>query len=340
MFARCLHIVPVAVLLGGCAHSLGTPRVSYSNDIGILPLVQPSTDARRWYVPLDEDHLLFVDSGYSSTTCDDTWVEALNLTAFGRRKTRGEVGDVIVQKAVLPPFELAGHTIEDLVCVVRDIGETSSIKDPTEVPVAAVLGADVLRAFFVVLDPEAGQITLQNPENSSINDENSLPIRREHKTWTRFRVPIEIEGKRTWPLVDTGASNTYVDGDALKLEATYTDENVQVRATGPGGVITTHRTYFEVEQLDVGPLSAGPLTLTDRNRGLWAPGLLGLDVLDQFRVELDFQSNRARFTPAKARANPSWNRWKRAISRDNENIEATAPEARQTDPVNADETVP
>ncbi len=304
--------MPLALflVLSGCAHMLGTPNVTYGNAPGVMPLVQPSTDARRWYVPLDDDHILFVDSGYASTTCDDAWVEELGLEPFGHRTSGGEVGTVDIQKAVLPPFELAGHTIEDLVCSVRDLASTSSIRDPAEVRVAAVLGADVLTAFRVTLDPGAGQIILEDPDTvPPLDDKDLLRIKGASLFASRFRTPVDIDGTRTWPLFDTGATNTYVDGNSLKLEVAYVDKGVQVRATGPGGVITVDRVYFEVDRFDVGSLEVGPITLTDRDRSPFTPGLLGLDVLNRFRTELDFQTKRVKFTPVEARRNPSWASW-------------------------------
>ena len=124
---------------------------------------------------------------------------------------------------------------------------------------------------------------------------------------TRVRLPVVIEGERTRPILDTGASNTYVDGASLGLEPTYVDEGVRVRGTGPGGEVVMDRAYFEVAQFDIAGHSAAPLTLTDRPRGGRGAGLLGLDVLDRFSVDLDFATGLARFRPATTNATvPSW----------------------------------
>ena len=87
-----VRVVLAAALLPGCAYTLGRADVQYAADLAVLPLVQPSTDTRRWYVPLHSDtagdYLLFVDTGYTYTTCDDDFVAALGLTTRGRGSVR------------------------------------------------------------------------------------------------------------------------------------------------------------------------------------------------------------------------------------------------------------
>ena len=79
-----LRFLPL-LLWVGCAYRLGPPKVSYGTPVQ-LDLVQPSTDHSRWYVPIEvngEPQLLFVDTGYSFTTCDDGLI-ALLISASPR----------------------------------------------------------------------------------------------------------------------------------------------------------------------------------------------------------------------------------------------------------------
>jgi len=211
-------------------------------------------------------------------------------------------------------LELGGHRLEGLVCLVRDLGSTSSIDDPSEIPVAGVLGIDALRPFRAELDPSRAEIRLRDPSTvppiRAGQTPGSVRMRRERGIGTRVRVAIEVSGSRTRPLLDTGASNTYVDGRRLGLEATWTESNVRVRGSGPSGQVVLDRVYFDVPDLQIGEHTTGPLTLTDRPRPPCAAGLLGLDVLDDFVISLDFEHRAAQLVPvAQTAKRPDWTRW-------------------------------
>ena len=159
-----LRFLPVLAVVG-CAYRLGPPQVSYGSPAS-LNLVHPSTDHNRWYVPIEvngEPQLLFVDTGYSFTTCDDGLIETLGVASRGSKKLKGEIGVTFAEKAILPEFQLGAHTVTGLVCMVRDIGGTSSIRDPKEIPVAGVLGIDLMRHFRTEIDPGQGGIRLSPP---------------------------------------------------------------------------------------------------------------------------------------------------------------------------------
>ena len=307
--------LPLA-LLASCAWRLGPPQVDYGDPVP-LPLVHPSTDHRRWYIPIDTPvgpQLLFVDTGYSYTTCDDDLVRDLGLPVHGARVVRGELGTIRTAKAQLPPLELGGLRLDGLVCLVRDLGSTSSIDDPKEIPVAGVLGIDALRPFRAELDPGQAQIRLLDPSTVPPIRVGQTPgavrMRRERGIGTRVQVPIEVNGGRTRPRLDTGASHTYVDGRRLGLEATWTEANVAVRGSGPNGQVVLDRVYYDVPDLQIGDHTTGPLTLTDRPRPPCAAGLLGLDVLDDFSIALDFEHRAATIAPVdRTAARPSWERW-------------------------------
>jgi hypothetical protein len=304
----------IALLLPGCAWRLKVPKATYG-EVYPLPLVHPGIDPKRWYTPVETEvgtQLFFVDTGYSRTTCDDDLIASLGLNTRGKRRIGGEAGTVLVTKARLPPIELGGHTIEGLVCLVRDLDTTSSITDPHEVPIAGVLGIDALRPFRVELDAAQAEIRLRDPhtvQRLPRKSADSVPLRREQLWGMRVRVPLDIGEAETWPILDTGASNTYIDGDRLGLKPSWTERDVLVRGTGPGGAITLDRDYFEVPLLHIGAHDFGPITITNRPQPKWEPGLLGLDILDSFAVELDFRGRSARLTSIAAQSRPSWRVW-------------------------------
>ena len=304
----------IALVLPGCAWRLKIPRATYGN-LQPLPLVHPSNDRQRWYTPVQTEagaQIFFIDTGYSRSTCDDDLIAALGLETRGKRHIAGEAGSVVVTKARLPPIELGGHTIEGLVCLVRDLDSTSSITNPHEVPIAGVLGIDALRPFRVELDAAQAEIRLFDPntvERLTRQQADTVHLKREQAWGTRVRLPLMLGELETWPIIDTGASNTYIDGSRLGMVPSWTETGVQVRGTGPGGTITLDRNYFDVPSLHLGAHEFGPVTITDRPQPSWEPGLLGLDILDDFTIELDFRGRAARLTPATTAARPSWREW-------------------------------
>jgi ribosomal protein L39E len=261
------------------------------------------------------ERLFFLDSGYSISTCDDDFADEIGLHARGRVLVRGEAGTLHAKRVRLPSFTFGGHRVDRLACVVRDLGHTSSIADPPEVSVAGVLGADFLRKFHVILDPARAELTLAAPRRSDLDPSQPgvVPIRREFRVGTRFTVPIGVNGKTTRPVVDTGATNTHVDGERLDLRPDGPPRTVAVRGSGATGETTRQVLFFKVDQLLLGTVLAGPFVITDRPRGPGASGLLGLDVIGNLRHEYDFKKRLARFSKVDEAAVPAWVTWKKAL---------------------------
>lgn len=213
--------MPLWLLMSACAH-LGpypSPGVSYGPPVE-LPLVQVAEDTQRLYVVVQTgslgEQLWFFDTGYSHTTCDAQALAALGVDARPTlTRTRGELGSVRLERASLPDFALGGHQVQGLRCAVRDLPATSSIPSGEGYRVVGVLGANLLRQFTVEVDPGAGVLRLHPP--GSVPLEDPFRLRREHLTGPRLRVPLTLDGERTWPVLDYGASGTYLDADRLGL---------------------------------------------------------------------------------------------------------------------------
>lgn len=318
---RTIGTLALAVV-AGCSHRLGPPQVEYGT-MAAVPIVHPSNDD-RWYLAVDAGslgpRLFFFDTGYSYTTCDDDFVAELGLELRGHVVVHGEAGDITAKKAELPPFELGGHRIEGLTCLVRDLHTTSSIDDPVEVRVAGVLGSDVLRRFDMVIDPTRAEVDLYAPKERPAlerRDPDTVRMRREYWIGLRFAVPVEVDGRRIWPVVDTGANGTHVDGPRMGLVPTVTHSDVPVRASGANGGEVRDLVYYRVDGVAIAETRIGPVMLTGRERAPWVPGLLGLNVLGRFEQEYDFRKGLARYRLVEPTDVPSWTEWA-AIQADDE----------------------
>lgn len=304
------------LLLAACAHTLGVPDVVYG-EAKPLPLVHTSIDA-RWYVPTEVDGepwVWFLDTGYSHTTCDDDLISALGVEPRGRSQVRGELGRLSLQKARLPGFELGGHQVHGLVCQVRDLHRTSSIRDPEEVRVAGVLGMDVLRPFLVELDPERGEVRLQVPGAVDGVDSGGPGVVRMRREWfvgTRVKVPTTVGEHTLWPILDSGASGSHLGLASLGLAPAEVREGVVVRGSGGSGSDLRTIEYFELETVSLAGAFSGPVRVAGRPNG---HGLLGLDLLRRYRTTLDFRSGLVRFEPVEPRVLLRWAAWRAAYSR-------------------------
>jgi len=299
-----VYAAVILALLGGCSAA----RVRYGPPVA-LPLVHVSSDPERWYIPVETPsgpQVLFFDTGYARTTCDDALIASLALPVHGRARIRGEVGATVARRSRLPKLTFGEHRLSGVRCQVRDLGSTSSIGDPREGPVAGVLGMDVLRRFVVVVDPGAATLTLRPPSRPRDRGQEMHRLRKEGGVGPRLLVRLDVEGRRLDPVLDTGADQTWVRGAVADLVVTHVRDGVRVRGTGiPGGQVRTLR-YYHIPEVGIGGQKAHDLVFIERSRPWWSDGLLGLDVLGQFRGIYDFPRRRFALEPVAPVQFPDW----------------------------------
>ncbi len=298
-------LLALLVLLGlplasSAAHAGPFPRPKpvYAEPVS-LPLVQLPDDPRRLYVQVDDpdlgSRLFFLDTAFSRTTCDDGLAEDLGLEVEPTlRRSRGELGTVKLGRIVLPDFVLGGHTIPGLACAVRDLDSTSSVASTPDRPIAGVLGANLLARFVVVIDPAAGTVTLLDPAEHGLEDgPEVVRLRREHRVGPRIRLPITVDGERSWPLLDTGATRTHLDARRLDIPLVAERQGI-ARASGSTNQEPTVFRIHEIQELELAGYTLGPLRIIDRRRARCAPGLLGQDVLGGYRLTIDTKHRRVK----------------------------------------------
>ncbi|MCB9688931.1 MAG: retropepsin-like domain-containing protein [Alphaproteobacteria bacterium] len=277
----------IAWSLLACGPTLRPPELTYGPPAA-LPLVQPESDRKRWYVPGrvgDREGLWFVDTGYTNTTCDDDLPLALGLEVVPRGSTVGESGEVPVGRTRLPAFSLAGHEIEGLTCLVRDLPTTSSVRDPE---VLGVLGMDVLSRLVLRFDPGVAELGLDPPGEPP---DDGVKLKVSGGRSPRARLRASLLGSEAWMLVDTGTAHTWVDGARRGWSPTRDlgDRGV----VGTGGSTTARRLEYDIDEVLLGGVPGPPITALDRDVGLGRADLLGLDVLAAYRLTLDGPHRRA-----------------------------------------------
>jgi hypothetical protein len=249
--------------------------------------------------------VFFVDTAFSRTTCDDDFVAELGLEVQRTlRWSRGELGNIRLGRAVLPPFVIGGHEIPRLACAVRDLDSTSSVASSPEQPVAGVLGANLFARFVVVIDPRARTVTLLDPGLHRVQDgPGVVRLRRENRVGPRIRLPLLVDGKSTWPLLDTGATRTHLD--ARRLGLPLVDERRGLaRGSGSTNQEATTFRFHEIQTVELAEHSQGPLRVIDRRRAPCAPGLAGQDILGNYVLTIDTRHRRLRVEEQAPRERP------------------------------------
>lgn len=302
----------IAALLLGC---LGSPKILPAATPVTLDLVHTDADRRRWYVPVDGPGGVrpwFFDTGYGVTTCDDDLVADLHLRPRGYVYVRGEAGGLWARTVRLPAFHLGDHEVRRLVCIVRDLGTTSSIGDPREVRVAGVIGIDVARRFDLVLDPSVPAVTLHPTGTAPRPATPPGRLRRElglgKRVVVRVQLQFQSDAREVPLLVDTGASATFLDGARFGWDPTFVAKGVRVRGTGIDGGATRDLAWYDARVAPPGA-AAVSVQVGGRPRARGTPGLLGLDVLGQHRVTVDFGAHAVWFEPVTPAPTLGWTAW-------------------------------
>lgn len=293
----------LALALAGCGPKLGPPEVTYGPPQP-LPMRSTSVDASRWYVVVDTvtqgERVFFFDTGFSRTTCDDDFVADLGLRTSGLVFVHGAGGRTAATKARLPELQVGGHGIRDFACIVRDLDQTSSIKDPYEVEVAGVIGADLLSRFVTEMDPASARITLYAPGAHPPLRGPSVPVRRSGLAGVRFMVPASLADKTGWWLLDTGAKSSHVDGARYGLTPTSTKEGAWIGGSGKNGGRHTDLSFYDGVAVGLLDTPITGLRLVDHPHGPLGFDILGLNVLGHYRMTLDAAGKRLFLDPLPA----------------------------------------
>jgi predicted aspartyl protease len=271
----------VILWLAACAFHVPPPA---GGEMVSLPLVAPPEDTDRPYTLL-QDHLWFVDTGASRTTCDDDFVASLGIPTHATlARTRGEVGTVPVRLAVLHDVDIGGWHFARLPCAVRDLGTTSSIPEDPANPVAGVLGANLLRHF--VVDFDFGGATFRLHPEGDVPAEGGARLRRENGFGPRLLATLEVDGAPIEVVIDTGADRTYLPLTSGAELQRYMTEH---QGTGPGGATAMEIVVRAVGSATVDGLELPVHTYVQRKG---RPGLLGMDALRGGRVWVDVPGRR------------------------------------------------
>jgi hypothetical protein len=239
-----------------------------------------------------------IDTGTSMTTVAATFAEELGVR---QKQTAGYALDgagqeLPVEIGLLPRFRVGNVDIGAVPVLIID-DRALHLRDlhggPERVP-RGVLGLDLISACRLTLDPERGSVVLELPQG--LPTQGSVQCVRAEG---RCLLPVVVEGKRLWFVLDTGASHSSLTTLGLQEMSRGEERAVasfrRVRTVG-GGVVAVREVRDLVLRCSEARFLRVTLPVVNRGRSSLFPvhGVLGIDLLSCCRVTLD--RGRARLT--------------------------------------------
>lgn len=230
-----------------------------------------------------------LDSGASSVTLDRDLVRRLGGQEFGKYSgTKG--GAVTFANAVLPRLDIGPVYATNFVVLVIN---HDYIKQG--VHVVGLLGCDFIASRPLRIDFRSQTVALANVPSAT------------DPRWTSVQTPLEscrpaiharLENEPATLLLDLGAPYTVINEDIYDRIAASVHELDTTRLSFIGGQILD-ATQYVVPNASAGGLWLGPLLASviagGRGQDLDNDGFVGLNVLDNYRIVLDYQHERTYF---------------------------------------------
>lgn len=240
-----------------------------------------------------------VDTGSSITAIAASLAGEIGLPVL---VDAGEIADgtgrpVPARLGVLESFAVGDIWLGSVPTLVVD-DERLAMRDlfggPERTPIG-VLGLDLMSMFRMTLDPVRKSLQLERPRG--LPEATSVQCVRSDG---RCLVPVAIEGRRLWFVLDTGASHSSLTPEGLEAlpgaERRAVPGFRRVRTAG-GGVVSVREVQNVVVRVSQARFPGVDLPVVDRGPAALFPvhGVLGIDLMRQCRVTLD--RGRARIEP-------------------------------------------
>lgn len=234
-----------------------------------------------------------IDTAGSAICLRQSVVDELGLELHEWLDDQGAAVSVVdppelrVGDAVLDTEGLVAYGFED----VRPLGLAARQAD-------VIVPASVLRRHHVVLDDPGGTISV-GPPGSLERKGAAIPVQVEPSSGLVV-VTVEVGGEPFDLLLDTAVSSCLaVDGLLRAWQGDHPDWPASISAVGPGNM-TGLLMESRIPMLRVPAIQVGPFTLPDvafawrGDADLGADGALGGNVLQLFRVDLDYSAGSVR----------------------------------------------
>ncbi|WP_171022313.1 aspartyl protease family protein [Thalassotalea litorea] len=176
-----------------------------------------------------------------------------------------------------------------------------------------IIGSGFFQGIIVQIDYPNNKIQLAPKSSIDLKKHANVKMRQERGS-EMPAVEVELNGKKTWLMLDTGnAGNLFLKRNFVIENDLLKSDTIETRVSGSVEVINTES--FIIETLKIGPyeLEGVPATIPEdgvatnladsrgetkdfsrlRAKGVATKGILGYDVLKHFIVTIDYEDFRA-----------------------------------------------
>lgn len=285
----------IAACMAGLAACASTPAA-----IPVAPS-QPSAQANlrvagnRIFLPVEVQGIAteaLLDSGAEMTLLDTAFAATAGLAAFGQEEARGTgAGTQSVQFAEGVTLKAAGKTLQDRMVAILDLTDIS--QRVVGAPLSVVLGREFFDAGIYAIDIEAGSIEETGAEAVPASD--PLPLQDAHGI---KQLGAAINGVPVLADFDLGNGNEVLLSRSFAERAgLLTPENTLGTKMGGGIGGDVERTLVRIETLEIGGLTLKDVTAAVSPHEKGADANVGVSVLRNFRIVVDYEGNRIWLEP-------------------------------------------
>jgi predicted aspartyl protease len=255
----------------------------------------------------DQPALFALDTGASNSVMSKGLVQRLGLPtstarALGARDIGGGGTEKLAHNAYV---SLGGRRVSNATSYswrgfpVADLG------------VDGLLGSDLLRGFDVDLDFAGARMNLFGRgacDGVAPGPGPAVALSTASQGWSAFgrlsriRVPVRLDGREVWAIVDTGAARSYIAASAAREAFGLEIGKMQAGAArgAYGGALKVAPHDFRELQIGAVKLPGPRLSLTLPDQGFEdSPILLGLEQLQHLRLFMAFGARRLYVAPAR-----------------------------------------
>ncbi len=276
---------PAVVYSPGASSSGWLPLIDYPGLVAVEAEIAGRTE---W---------VLVDSGAQASVIDRGFARELGLeTALSLPMIAfGVNGAPQVGRSVGATVRLGALTVPKLRALELDLG---GLPDFDGRRIRMILGRDLLRAAVLDIDFAERRLAFRPAAPALPPDSVNVPVQRVRQA---LHATVEVEGVAVEVLVDTGASAGLALGSAAAERAGLLAPGRETRwsqSVSFGGVsrdrqVTAHAVLFAGRTIQDLPVQV----FTSARPDLLPDGLLGVGLLERFRVVLDLAQGRLDLIP-------------------------------------------
>jgi predicted aspartyl protease len=279
----------VALLAATAFPALAQDRCS-AEPAATLPLVLLNGKILVGVLVNDQPALFAIDTGGFASAVSESLAARLKLPTYGIRsyQTLSDLGGERAEKyARISSLVIGNQQVADERYMVADLGPG----------VDGFIAPDLLRNFDLDFDFAAQRLNLYRLRSCAGKPPGSgafSAVEMDVTPQGHIRVPVMLDGKRLWAMVDTGASRTYIIASAARANFSVSmGPGVDTAQGASGGTAKIEPHDFQTLQIGEDVQRNPRLQLIARDEGFdKAPVLLGMQQIHGLRLFVAYRERK------------------------------------------------